>query len=128
MMLDLAELKKRFQVRTTLAVTLESGRVAVDLVRRDENVSRVLTSFTLPLGAEAVLADPERAGQRLAAELASAGVRERRCVVCIPAGWALTTSMEVEGVTDEDLRGYLELRAEREFPIPVADLRLVART
>lgn len=124
MKLDLAELKKRLQVRAALAVTLESGRVVVDLVRREENTSRVLNSFTLPIGADAVLADPERAGQRLAAELSSAGIRERRCVVCMPAAWALTTSTEVPGVADEDLRGYLELRAEREFPIPVADLRL----
>ena len=124
MKLDLAELQKRFQVRAALAVTIESGRVVVDHVRRDENTSRVLHSFTLPWGAEAVLTDPERAGQRLAAELDSAGIRERRCVVCIPAGWAMTTSTEVPGVATDDLRGFLELRAEREFPVPVADLRL----
>ena len=124
MKLELAELQKRFQVRAALAITIESGRVAVDFVRREESASRVVTSFTLPIGAEAVLADPERAGQRLAAELDSAGLRERRCVVCIPAGWAMTTSAEVPGVTADDLRGFLELRAEREFPVPVADLRL----
>ena len=124
MKLDLAELQKRFQVRAALAVTIESGRTVVDHVRRDENTSRVLHSFTLPMGAEAVLADPERAGQRLAAELEAAGIRERRCVVCIPAGWAMTTSTEVPGVAADDLRGFLELRAEREFPVPVADLRL----
>ena len=124
MKLELAELQKRFQVRAALAITIESGRVAVDFVRREESASRVQTSFTLPWGAEAVLTDPERAGQRLAAELESAGIRERRCVVCIPAGWAMTTSAEVPGVTADDLRGFLELRAEREFPVPVADLRL----
>jgi hypothetical protein len=124
MKLDLAELKKRLQVRTVLAVTLESGRVAVDLVRREEGGSRVLKSFALLSGAEAVLADPEKIGAELAEQLAAAGIRERRCVVCIPAGWALTTSTDVPGVSEEDLRGYLELRAEREFPIAVADLRL----
>ena len=126
MKLDLAELQKRFQVRAVLAITIESGRVAVDHLRRDANTSRVLHSFTLPVGAEAVLADPERAGQRLAAELDAAGIRERRCVVCIPAGWAMTTSAEVPGIAADDLRGFLELRAEREFPVPVADLRLAS--
>ena len=124
MKLELATLQKRFQVRAVLAITVESGRTVVDHVRRDENTSRVLHSFTLPWGAEAVLADPERAGQRLAAELEAAGIRERRCVVCIPAGWAMTTSTEVPGIAADDLRGFLELRAEREFPVPVADLRL----
>ncbi len=124
MKLDLATLKKRLQVRSTLAITIESGRVIVDLVRREENTSRVLQSCTLPIGADAVMTDPERAGQRLAAELASAGIRERRSVVCIPASWALTTSTDVPGVAAEDLRAFLELRAEREFPIAIADLRL----
>ena len=54
MKLDLAELQKRFQVRAALAITVESGRTVVDHVRRDENTSRVLHSFTLPWGAEAV--------------------------------------------------------------------------
>jgi hypothetical protein len=124
MKLELAELKKRLQIRSVLAITLESGRVAVDLVRKDNGSSRAERSLSLALGAESVAADPEKAGRELAALLATNGIRERRCVVCVPAGWSLTTSAEVPGMSDEDLRGYLELRAEREFPIPVSDLRL----
>ena len=124
MKFDVAELKKRMQVRAALAVTLESGRIVVDLVRRDTDGSRVVKSCAVPLGAEAVLADPEKAGRELAAQLEAAGLAEKRCVVCVPPGWALTTSTEVPGVGAEDLRGYLELRAEREFPVSAADLRL----
>ena len=128
MKLDFAELKKRFEVRSTLAITVESGRVAVDLVRREAGGNRVTASFELPLGAEAVAANGEKAGKELAAQLAVAGIRERRCVVCIPANWALTTATDVPEVGADDLRGYLELRAEREFPIPVSDLRLAHST
>ena len=124
MKLDIATLKKRFQTQSVLALTLESGRIAVDLLRREEGGSNVVRSFTLPIGADAVIADAEKAGQLLAEQLAAAGLRERKCVVCVPAGWALTTSTDVPGVEAADLRGYLELRAEREFPIPVADLRI----
>ncbi len=127
--LALAEVKKRLQVRTVLAITVESGRVAVDLVRREESGgNRVTASFELPLGADAVAANGERAGKELAAQLAAAGIRERRCVVCIPANWALTTSTDVPGIGADDLRGYLELRAEREFPVAVSDLRLAHST
>ena len=126
MKLDLATLKKRFQPRTVLAITLESARIAVDLVRRDEGGSSVVRSFSLPIGAEAVIADAEKAGQLFAEQLAAAGIREKRCVVCVPAGWALTTSTDVPGFDAADLRGYLELRAEREFPIPVSDLRIAS--
>jgi hypothetical protein len=122
--IDLAELKKRWQSRAVLAVTLESRRVAVSVARRDGEEPKVALSFELPLGADAVLADPEKAGRELAARLQAEGVRERRCVVCMPASWALATSTDVPEMSAEDLRGYLELKAEREFPVAVSDLRL----
>lgn len=124
MNLTVAALKKRWQTRAALAVTVESGRIAVNLVRRENGGSRVVQSFVLPLGADALVADPQKTGEELAAHLRASAIRERRCVVCIPAGWAITTATDVPGISPEDLRGYLELRAESEFPVPVADLRL----
>jgi hypothetical protein len=118
------ELRKRFQVRNVLGITVESSRTVVDLVRSDEKGTRRAASFTLPLGADAILSNPAAASQELAAHLAAAGMRERRAVVCVPAGWALTTSLDVPQMRSEDLLGYLELRAEREFPVPLPDLRL----
>ncbi|MES2570247.1 MAG: hypothetical protein V4710_09365 [Verrucomicrobiota bacterium] len=124
MKLDIAEIKKRFQVSQLLALTLESGRIMIDLMRQDTDGIRVMRSLEIPFGSERVVSDPVKLGQELAAQLAAAGIRERRCVVCIPPGWALTTATDIPEVSPEDLRGYLELRAEREFPIAVSDLRL----
>jgi hypothetical protein len=124
MKLALDDLKKRLQVRSALALSIESGRVAVALVRYEGAEPRAVRAFDLPIGADALVADPEKAGQQLASHLDTAGIRERRAVVCIPASWALIASTEVPEMSADDLRGYLELRAEREFPIPVADLRL----
>jgi hypothetical protein len=45
-------------------------------------------------------------------------------VVCVPPGWALTASTDLPEVNPDDLRSFLELRAEREFSIPVSDLRI----
>ena len=45
-------------------------------------------------------------------------------MVCIPPAWALTASADLPEVSPEDLHGYFELRAEREFSVQVADLRL----
>jgi hypothetical protein len=122
--LNLDELKKRLLARSALAITIESGRLAVNLVRDDANAAQPAPSLSIPLGDAEVLKDPELAGQQLAAALSAAGIRERNCVVCVPPGWALTASTELPEVEAEDLRGYLELRAEREFSIPAGDLRL----
>ncbi|MDB6154596.1 MAG: hypothetical protein JWL90_3049 [Chthoniobacteraceae bacterium] len=124
MKLDIAEIKKRLQVANALAVTLESGRIVVEWMRHDTDGDRIVRSISLPSGSERVLRDPAKIGQELAALLAAEGIKERRCVVCIPPGWALTTATDVPDMNEEDLRGYLELRAEREFPIAVSDLRL----
>jgi hypothetical protein len=118
------ELKKRLTARSMLAVTIESGRLAVKLVRGEEGDSQPSPSLSIPVGDEEILKDPEAAGKQLAGALAAAGIRERQCVVCVPPSWALTASADLPAVSDEDLRGYLELRAEKEFSISAAELRL----
>ena len=100
---------------------MESDKVAVALVSQ-ENGGRTL--FTLATTADTLVADPEKAGKELAAALSAAGVRQRRCVVCLPPGWALTASTDLPEIAPEDLRSFLELRAEREFPMPADELRI----
>ena len=124
MKFDLAEIKKRLRARNALAITLESGRIAVSLVRREGEETHTVQSFSLPIGDQEVLKDPEKAGRELGAALEAAGIRERDCAVCVPPGWALTASTDLPEVAADDLRGYLELKAEREFTVPAGDLRL----
>ncbi len=124
MKLDLAELQKRFQPRAVLAISLETAQFTVAVMRRDRAEVQAAESFTVPIGAEAVVADPERAGTALADELERARVRERRCVVCIPRKWAMSAAVEVPEVSGEDLRAFLELRAEREFSISPGEARV----
>lgn len=124
MTISLSELARRWQTRSVLGVTVESARVLVEWLRSDKDGARLERSMVLPLGADAVLADPAKAGRDLAALLAAAGVRERRCVLTLPAAWALATGTELPDLSGEDLRDFLELRAEREFPVATSDLRL----
>lgn len=119
-----AELRKRLQTGQALGVTIEADRIAVDLVRRDETGVRTVRSFALAIPLEALLANPEAAGAELATQLLAGAIRERKCAVCVPPAWALTAPTDVPEMADDDLRSYLELRAERDFPIPPAELRL----
>lgn len=125
MTFDWTELKKRLQPRSALALTVEPDRIALSVVRR-EDTGETLPPIHLPLAAESWLNDPAKAGAELAAALESAGIRERRCVVCLPTQWALSASADLPEVSAEDLRSYFELRAEREFSTSVADLRLAS--
>ncbi len=122
--IDRAAIKKRLQACSVVALTLEAGQMTVGVVRSEGSDGRRVTPFTVPVGAEEVFRNPEKAGQALAAALEAAGVREKRCVVCVPPDWALSASTELPAVSTEDLRGYLELRAEREFSLPPGEMRL----
>jgi hypothetical protein len=124
MKLDLDELKKRLRTRSALAITIESGRIAVNVVRNEENGATPAPALSVPIRDSDVLEDPDKAGNQLSTALAAAGIRERNCVVCVPPGWALTSSADLPEIGADDLRGYLELKAEREFSIPAGDLRL----
>jgi hypothetical protein len=120
----LAELRTRWRIPAVLAVTLQSDRVAVDYVRRENGGSRVLRSASIPRGAAGVLEDPEGVGRDLGKLLHAEGIREQRCVVCVPAGWAMSTATDFPEIAGEDLPGFLELQAEREFPVSAGELLL----
>lgn len=122
--IDRAAIKRRLQARSVVAVTLEAGQMTVAVVRSEGSEGRRVPPFTVPVGAEDAFRAPEKAGQALASALETAGVRDKRCVVCMPPGWALSASTELPAVNTDDLRGYLELRAEREFSLPPGEMRL----
>lgn len=122
--LDRAAIQKRLQTRSLLALTLESDRMLAAVVRTEGSEGRRVAPLSVPVGAEEVFRNPEKAGQLLASALETAGIREKRCVVCVPPSWALSASTELPAVGLDDLRGYLELRAEREFSLPPGEMRL----
>ena len=59
--------------------------------------------------------DPELAGREIRERLDAAGIRERRCVVCLPLGWALTLSLRMPALPEGDVAGFLQMEAERGF-------------
>ncbi len=120
-----ARVKKRLQTRSVLALTLTADHVEVALVRGTADSEIVPQRFpSVALSVEEIYRNPERAGATLAAALEVASLREKRCAVGVPPAWALTASADLPAVSPEDLRGFLEIRAEREFSLPPSELRL----
>ncbi len=118
-----SNIQTRLRTRTALGIQIKSSGINVNIVKFDGD-TELVRSFAILVGADSVAANPDKAGATLAEQLRKEGVREKRCVVCIPPGWALSTATDLPDISDEDLRGYLEIQAEREFPIPVSDMRL----
>jgi hypothetical protein len=119
-----AELKKRMQIRSVLALSLESSHIAVTPIKMDQAGLQIGSTHEVPVTPDSIVSDPAKAGSVLAEILSGAGLREKRCVVCLPPRWAWSATLEVPEVAEADLKELLELRAEREFPMPVGELRL----
>ena len=119
MKIDFTQLKNHFQPPAVLALTVGLDRLAVRLVRPE---GAALPPLSLDIPAAKLLENPVKAGAELLSALETASLRERRCVVCLPPSWALSASADMPQVEAQDLRGYFELRAEREFS--TSDLRL----
>ena len=88
--------------RQVLGVSIESGRLTVAALRRRNGHGQLTASFELGITPDQLLADPEQAGRTLAAALQEAGIRERRCALCLPPSWALTASVELPAVPPDD--------------------------
>jgi hypothetical protein len=55
------------------------------------------------------------AGREIRNALDAAGIRERRCAVCLPTSWLMTLQTKVPDLTEADRAGFLQLEAERGF-------------
>ena len=118
------KLKEKLQNRSVVAITLFGGESSVRLVKREGPVLNHGPRLVLPLGADTLVSQPETFATELTALLKDSNIKEKHCVVCVPPAWAFTQSTDVPEISDEDMRGYLELRAEKEFPLPLSELRL----
>ena len=109
-------LRKKRITTTALGLALHGSRLEGVLVKRSNGSMQVQKAFSAALALNPLTSDPDLVGREIRNHLEQAGIRERRCVVCLPLAWALTLSTEVPDMPDEDMPGFLEIEAERGFP------------
>jgi Tfp pilus assembly PilM family ATPase len=107
--------KKRIPTMV-LGLAFNGGRLEGALVKRSNGSLQVLKSFNAPLALNPLTGDAELVGREIRNHLEQAGIRERRCAVCLPSNWALALQTEVPDMPDEDVPSFLEIEAERGFP------------
>lgn len=109
---------------TIVGLSLDGGRLEGVEVRRSNGSASLGRSFATTLSLDPLTAEPELVGREIRKQLDAAGVRERRCVVCLPAGWALTLSVPVPDLPDADRESFLQIEAERGLPYDLGNLLL----
>jgi hypothetical protein len=100
---------------SVLGLALEGDRLEAVVLKRANGTLQVRQSVSASLALSPLTDDPELVGREIRNALDAAGIRERRCAVCLPTSWLLTMQTKVPELSEADRAGFLQLEAERGF-------------
>lgn len=109
------DLLKSRRINSLLGIAFDGNRIAVAHLKRTNGSITVVGRFSATLSLNPLSHEPELVGQELRQHLASAGFKEKRCVVAVPQSWALTMQAQIPEIPEEDVREFLSMEAERGF-------------
>jgi hypothetical protein len=106
---------KKQRPASVLGLNLDGNRLEAIVLRRSGSSLHVNGSLAVPLALSPLGGDPLLVGREIRNHLDQAGIRERRCVLCLPASWLLTIQTQVPDLPEADIDSFLQLEAERGF-------------
>ncbi|HXI50277.1 MAG TPA: hypothetical protein VNH84_02195 [Candidatus Saccharimonadales bacterium] len=109
-------LAKRRTPSTLLGLTLNGSRLEGVVLRRTNGSLQVQQTLSVALTLNPLNGDPELVGREIRNHLEQAGIRQRRCIVCVPLSWVLTLPIKMPELPEQDAGSFLEIEAERGFP------------
>jgi hypothetical protein len=124
-MIDLKNIDKIFARQpgsSLLGLAFDGSHLEVAHVRRTNGSVDVKQAFSVTLALDPLTAEVELAARELRNQLDARQIRERWCVVSLPLHWALTLTVKLPEIPDEDVADFLQLEAERGFPYPPEEL------
>jgi hypothetical protein len=107
-----------------LGLAFDGSRLEGVEVRRTNGSVEIRKALSVPLSLDPLTAESVLIGREIRHHLDTAGIKERRCAVCMPLSWALTASAKLPELAEEDVESFLQLEAERSFPYGVDALSL----
>ncbi len=114
--------KKRAQ--SVLGLTLGDGQLRAFHVTRAKGGLEVVKATSAALTLELLHPEPELVGREIKNHLDEAGIRERHCVVGLPARWIMSQHGKVPELGPEDTTSFLQIEAEKGFPVDPAQLQI----
>ncbi|MCD6287604.1 MAG: hypothetical protein J7M12_00675 [Candidatus Hydrogenedentes bacterium] len=113
---------------TLLSIVLDGKRMAAVVDRRVGRTVKIRQTARVPLSLDPLSDDPQLVGREIRNRLDEAGIRKKRCVICVPLNWALILNVQmpdtVAELTEQDIESFISVQAEREFPFAPEDLSI----
>lgn len=106
---------KSKRASSVLGIALDGNRLEVVSLRGGNGTLHLRQAFAAPLALNPLNDAPELVGQEIRNHLDRAGVREKRCVVCLPLGWVLSLQSHLPDMSEEDRASFMQIEAERGF-------------
>ena len=110
------DILKKKRASSVLGLALDGSRLEGVVLRRSNGSLQVQQSLGVSLALNPLTGDPELVGREIRNHLDHAGIRERRCVVCLPLSSALALLTEIPELPEEDIASFLQIEIERGFP------------
>ena len=107
---------KKQRGSSVLGLAFDGHQLEGIVLRRANGSVQVRQTFSAALALDPLHADPELVGREIRNHLDKAGIRERRCVVCLPLSWALILQIKIPNLPEADVDSFLQIEAERGFP------------
>lgn len=114
--------KKRLQ--SVLGLTLDDGQLRAFHVTRAKGGLEVVNAANVALALDLLHPEAELTGREIKNHLDAAGIRERHCVVGIPSRWVMAQPTELPEMSADDEASFLQLEAEKGFPVDPANLQI----
>jgi hypothetical protein len=118
------QLFRRQPGNALLGLSFDGSRLAGALVRRTNGSVEIKKTFAASLSLDPLTAEVELAGREIRNQLDAAQIRERWCAVCLPVNWALTLTIKLPEIPEEDVADFLQIEAERGFPYGPEELMI----
>lgn len=115
---------RRPRPSSVVGISFESGWITAAVVRLHGGRVQIRERLRVPLSLNPLVDDPELVGREIHNRLTEAGIREKRCVVCVPLKWVFSLRTGLPDISGEDLESFLRVQAERSFPFSPDDLCL----
>jgi hypothetical protein len=114
--------KKRLQ--SVIGLSIADGQLRVAHAARAKNAIAVLRSTTATLSLDVFHPETELVGREIKNHLEAASIRERHCVVALPASWILSQHTKLPDLAPEDAASLLQIEAEKSFPCDPEELHI----
>jgi hypothetical protein len=121
------KLKPSKRAQSVLGLTLIDGQLRACHMVRAKGGLEVVKTANAALTLDVLHPEAELVGREIKNHLDAAGIRERHCIVGLPPRWVMTQQTKVPELSADDTSSYLQIEAEKGFPVDPAHL-LIARS